>query len=84
MSRRESAPRDLTFVGLDVHKGSITSAVCRAKRETPVVDRFFHEASIRCLSRRSSTAPHCAPAMGPGRPATSSLDCCTASASPAR
>lgn len=37
-----------TFVGLDVHKNSITSAVLIPGAETPVVDRFFpDEPSIR-------------------------------------
>ena len=39
-----------TFVGLDVHKNSITSAVLVPGAETPVVDRIFpDEASIKRL-----------------------------------
>jgi transposase len=48
VSTRKSAPGDLVFIGLDVHKDSITSAVLEPGRENPVVDRFFHdEASLR-------------------------------------
>lgn len=48
MSIKKSAVSEITFVGLDVHKDSITSAVLEPGRETPVVDRFFHdEASLR-------------------------------------
>lgn len=48
MSIRKSAAVELKFVGLDVHKDSITSAVLDPGHETPVVDRFFHdEASVR-------------------------------------
>jgi transposase len=48
VSIKQFASRDLTFVGLDVHKDSITSAVLEPGRETPIVDGFFHdEASIR-------------------------------------
>jgi transposase len=37
-----------TWVGLDVHRNSITSAVLIPGRETPVVDRWFHdEPSVR-------------------------------------
>ena len=50
MSTKKSASPDLSFVGLDVHKDSITSAVLEPGRERPIVDRFFHdEASIRRL-----------------------------------
>jgi transposase len=48
VSIKQFASRDLTFVGLDVHKDSITSAVLEPGHEVPIVDRFFHdEASIR-------------------------------------
>ena len=48
MSTRKSAATEITFVGLDVHRDSITSAVLESGREAPVVDRFFHdESSIR-------------------------------------
>jgi transposase len=48
VSRSKSARDDLVFVGLDVHKDSITSAVLEANREVPVTDRFFHdETSVR-------------------------------------
>ena len=44
---RKSDVSDFNFVGLDVHRDSITSAVLEPCREVPVVDRFFHdEASI--------------------------------------
>lgn len=48
MSSKKSAAHELKFVGLDVHKDSITSAVLEPGSETPIVDRFFHdEASVR-------------------------------------
>ena len=47
MSHRHLHP-DTTFVGLDVHKSSITSAVLVPGADVAVVDRFFpDEASIR-------------------------------------
>jgi transposase len=47
MSHRHLHP-DTTFVGLDVHKDSITSAVLVPGADVAVVDRFFpDEASIR-------------------------------------
>jgi transposase len=47
MFHRQSNPAT-TFVGLDVHKNSITSAVLAPEAETAVVDRFFPDApSIR-------------------------------------
>jgi transposase len=49
VSHRRSNPAT-TFVGLDVHKNSITSAVLVPGAETPVVDRIFpDEASIKRL-----------------------------------
>jgi transposase len=43
-----SAAEKTTWVGLDVHRDSITSAVLAPGRETPVVDRWFHdEPSVR-------------------------------------
>jgi len=49
VSHRQSNPAT-TFVGLDVHKNSITSAVLIPGAETPVVDRFFpDESSIKRL-----------------------------------
>ena len=48
MSIKKSAVAELKFVGLNVHKDSITSAVLEPGRETPVLDRFFRdEASVR-------------------------------------
>jgi transposase len=47
VSTKKSASPDLSFVGLDVHKDLITSAVLEPGRELPIVDRFLHdEASI--------------------------------------
>src|SRR5579883_350583 len=47
MSHRLPHP-DTTFVGLDVHKSSITSAVLVPSADVAVVDRFYpDEASIR-------------------------------------
>ena len=45
-----SVPHDVeaVYVGLDVHKDSITAGVLGPARETPEVERFFHdELSIR-------------------------------------
>lgn len=48
MSNGNSASSKTTWVGLDVHRDSITSAVLSPQRETPVVDRWFHdEPSVR-------------------------------------
>jgi transposase len=48
VSIKNSAAKDLKFVGLDVHKDSITSAVLEPGHEVAVLDRFFHdEASLR-------------------------------------
>lgn len=48
MSIRNSAHPETTWVGLDVHRDSITSAVLGPNRVQPVVDRWFHdEANVR-------------------------------------
>ena len=48
MSKAKSALSKTIWVGLDVHRDSITSAVLVPGRETPVVDRWFHdEPSVR-------------------------------------
>jgi transposase len=48
VSKANSALSQTTWVGLDVHRDSITSAVLSPDRETPVVDRWFHdEPSVR-------------------------------------
>ena len=48
MSNANSALSKTTWVGLDVHRDSITSAVLAPDRETPMVDRWFHdEPSVR-------------------------------------
>jgi transposase len=48
VSTRHSAASEPTWVGLDVHRDSITSAVLKPDSETPVVDRWFHdEPSVR-------------------------------------
>jgi transposase len=48
VSKPNSASLNTTWVGLDVHRNSITSAVLIPGRETPVVDRWFHdEPSVR-------------------------------------
>lgn len=50
MSRSKFAPVDRTvFVGLDVHKDSITSAVLRPGCDLAEVDRFFHDET--CIRR---------------------------------
>lgn len=50
MSTKKWASPDLTFVDLDVHEYSITSAVLEPGREVPIVDRFLRdEANIRCF-----------------------------------
>jgi transposase len=48
VSNRNSARWEATWVGLDVHRDSITSAVLPPGREVPALDRWFHdEASVR-------------------------------------
>jgi len=48
VSKANSASSQTTWVGLDVHRDSITSAVLAPDKETPVVDRWFHdEPSVR-------------------------------------
>jgi transposase len=48
VSHRQADSSTSTFVGLDVHKDSITSAVLAPGADRPVVDRFFPDrASIR-------------------------------------
>jgi transposase len=48
VSNANSASSKTTWVGLDVHRDSITSAVLSPGRETPSVDRWFHdEPSVR-------------------------------------
>ncbi|HVA10095.1 MAG TPA: IS110 family transposase [Acidimicrobiales bacterium] len=43
MSNANPAFSKTTWVGLDVHRDSITSAVLSPGRETPAVDRWFHD-----------------------------------------
>ncbi len=43
MSKRNSASPNTTWVGLDVHRDSITSAVLRPGTEGAAVDRWFHD-----------------------------------------
>ena len=48
MSSSNSASSRISWVGLDVHKDSITSAVLTPGAEVPLVDRWFHdEPSVR-------------------------------------
>ncbi|MGP0031464.1 MAG: IS110 family transposase [Acidimicrobiales bacterium] len=48
MSTRHFASPSTTWVGLDVHRDSITSAVLAPEAESAVLDRWFHdEASVR-------------------------------------
>jgi transposase len=48
VSTANSAPSGPIWVGLDVHKDSITSAVLAPGAEAPVLDRWFHdEPSVR-------------------------------------
>ena len=48
VSKSNSALSEPIWVGLDVHRDSITSAVLTPQREVPVVDRWFHdEPSVR-------------------------------------
>ncbi len=48
VSTLNSASQKAIWVGLDVHRDSITSAVLAPGREVPVVDRWFHdEPSVR-------------------------------------
>ena len=43
MSNRNSARPETTWVALDVHRDSITSALLLPGHEVPVVDRWFHD-----------------------------------------
>jgi hypothetical protein len=48
VSNANSASSKTTWVGLDVHRDSITSAVLSPDKEVPLVDRWFHdEPSVR-------------------------------------
>jgi transposase len=48
VSKHNSASPNTTWVGLDVHRDSITSAVLAPDVATPVLDRWFHdEPSVR-------------------------------------
>jgi len=48
VSKANSASSNTIWVGLDVHRDSITSAVLAPGRETPTLDRWFHdEPSVR-------------------------------------
>jgi transposase len=48
VSKANSASSGISWVGLDVHKDSITSAVLAPGAEVPLVDRWFHdELSVR-------------------------------------
>lgn len=48
VSNRNFDRLEWTWVGLDVHRDSITSAVLRPDHDVPVLDRWFHdEASVR-------------------------------------
>ena len=48
VSIKNSAAKELKYVGLDVHKDSITSSVLEPGHEVAVLDRFFHdEVSVR-------------------------------------
>ena len=53
-----SVPQDsgVVYVGLDVHKDSITAGVLVPGRESPEVEKFFHdEVSIRRFLGRLPT-----------------------------
>src|ERR1700686_337408 len=48
VSTRKFAAPEVTWIGLDVHRDSITSAVLKPDSDLPVVDRWFHdEPSVR-------------------------------------
>jgi transposase len=48
VSNANSASSGVSWVGLDVHKDSITSAVLTPRAEVPLIDRWFHdEPSVR-------------------------------------
>jgi transposase len=48
VSKANSASSGISWVGLDVHRDSITSAVLAPDAQVPVVDRWFHdEPSVR-------------------------------------
>ncbi|MGH9046257.1 MAG: IS110 family transposase [Acidimicrobiales bacterium] len=68
MSKANSALSKATWVGLDVHRDSITSAVLGPGKEVPVVDRWFHdEPSVRrfVTSLGDAAAPRLCYEAGP-------------------
>jgi hypothetical protein len=74
-----------TYLGLDVHKDTISVAVLAPDRESPEVDRIPHdEASVRRLVGRLGDPAGCEPATRPARPALSWPGCCTAGTCAAR
>ncbi|HLH68200.1 MAG TPA: hypothetical protein VKY90_04030 [Candidatus Dormibacteraeota bacterium] len=84
MSHRLPHP-DTTFVGLDVHKSSITSAVLVPSADVAVVDRFYpDEASIRRFLSGLGDPGLGRSATRPARPAITWPDCFGGSAHRAR
>jgi transposase len=58
VSKANSAPSRICWVGLDVHKNSITSAVLAPGAEVPLVDRWFHdEPSVRRFVSNLGSSP---------------------------
>jgi hypothetical protein len=73
------AARGLTYLGLDVHRDTISVAVLSPRRNTPEVDRIANDEPRSAGSWRSSQIPEgCGPATRPAPPATSWPGCCTA------
>ena len=71
-----AAARGLTFLGLDVHRDTVSVAVLGPGHEAPTVDRIANdEPSIRRLVAQFSTPAGCEPATRPARPAMSWPGC---------
>ena len=62
------------FLGMDVHKDSISVGILNPGHERPDVEKIFHdeESVRRLIGRFPDPSP---PATRPGPPATTSPDC---------
>jgi hypothetical protein len=68
--------RGLTYLGLDVHRDTISVAVLGPGHEAPIVDRIANdEPSVRRLVAQFPTQAGCEPATRPAPPALSWPGC---------
>ena len=71
-----AAARGLTYLGLDVHRDTISVAVLRPDHDAPEVERIAHdEPSVRRLVARFPDPEGCEPATRPAPPGTSWPGC---------